>query len=60
MSTTITNYDGSIVIAPQQLVRPESVEEIQDQATYRRERNRERSSGSPNSRVARRSRLRFA
>src|SRR5438128_10197155 len=29
MSTTITNYDGSIVIAPQQLVRPESVEEIQ-------------------------------
>ena len=30
MSTTITNYDGSIVTAPQQFVRPESVEEIQE------------------------------
>jgi len=29
MSTTITNYDGSIVTVPQQFVRPESVEEIQ-------------------------------
>src|SRR6185295_6324378 len=29
MSTTLTNYDGSIVTVPQQFVRPESVEEIQ-------------------------------
>jgi FAD/FMN-containing dehydrogenase len=29
MSTTITNYDGSIVTTPQQFARPESVEEIQ-------------------------------
>jgi FAD/FMN-containing dehydrogenase len=29
MSTTIRNYDGSIVTTPQQLVRPESIEEIQ-------------------------------
>src|SRR6185295_16342010 len=29
MTTTHTNYDGSIVTVPQQFVRPESVEEIQ-------------------------------
>src|SRR3981081_3062732 len=29
MSTTITNYDGSIATTPQQFARPESVEEIQ-------------------------------
>jgi FAD/FMN-containing dehydrogenase len=29
MSTTITNYDGSIVTVPREFVRPESVEEIQ-------------------------------
>lgn len=29
MSTTIANYDGSIVMVPQELVRPESVEELQ-------------------------------
>jgi FAD/FMN-containing dehydrogenase len=29
MSTTLTNYDGSIVTTPRQLVRPESVEELQ-------------------------------
>src|SRR4029077_1611084 len=29
MSTTITNYDGSIVTVPLQFARPESVEEIQ-------------------------------
>ncbi len=29
MSTTISNYDGSIVTVPQQVVRPGSVEEIQ-------------------------------
>jgi FAD/FMN-containing dehydrogenase len=29
MSTTLTNYDGSVVTTPQQLVRPESVEELQ-------------------------------
>ena len=30
MSTTVTNYDGSISSTPQQLVRPKSVEEIQN------------------------------
>jgi FAD/FMN-containing dehydrogenase len=30
MSTTVTNYDGSIVATPQQVVRPTSVEELQD------------------------------
>jgi hypothetical protein len=30
MSTTVTNYDGSIVSSPQQLVHPRSVEELQD------------------------------
>ena len=30
MSTTVTNYDGSIVSSPQQLVRPRSVEELQN------------------------------
>ena len=29
MSTTITNYDGSIVTVPQELVRPATVEELQ-------------------------------
>jgi len=29
MDTTITNYDGSVVTAPQKVVRPESVEELQ-------------------------------
>jgi FAD/FMN-containing dehydrogenase len=29
MSTTVTNYDGSISSTPQQLVRPKSVEELQ-------------------------------
>jgi len=29
MSTTIANYDGSVVTVPQELVRPESVEELQ-------------------------------
>ena len=29
MSTTVTNYDGSIVSAPQQLVRPASIDELQ-------------------------------
>jgi FAD/FMN-containing dehydrogenase len=29
MSNSITNYDGSIVSTPQQLVRPETIEEIQ-------------------------------
>jgi FAD/FMN-containing dehydrogenase len=29
MSTTIQNYDGSILTTPQELVRPQSVEEIQ-------------------------------
>ena len=30
MSNSVTNYDGSIVSAPQQLVRPKSVEELQN------------------------------
>ena len=30
MSTTVTNYDGSIVATPQQVVRPASVEDLQD------------------------------
>jgi len=30
MSTTVTNYDGSIVSTPQQLVRPQSVAELQN------------------------------
>ena len=30
MSTTVTNYDGSIVSSPQQLVRPQSVAELQN------------------------------
>ena len=30
MSTTVTNYDGSISSSPQQLVRPKSVEELQN------------------------------
>ena len=30
MSTTVTNYDGSIVGSPQQLVRPQSVAELQN------------------------------
>src|SRR6187549_562718 len=30
MSTTVTNYDGSISSSPQQLVRPTSVEELQN------------------------------
>jgi FAD/FMN-containing dehydrogenase len=29
MSTTVTNYDGSLVSTPQQLVRPRSIEELQ-------------------------------
>ena len=29
MSTTIANYDGSVVTSPQKVVRPESVEELQ-------------------------------
>ncbi|PWT80064.1 MAG: hypothetical protein C5B57_12840 [Blastocatellia bacterium] len=29
MGTSLTNYDGSIVVEPQQVVRPETVEEIQ-------------------------------
>lgn len=29
MDTTITNYDGGVVTAPQKVVRPESVEELQ-------------------------------
>jgi FAD/FMN-containing dehydrogenase len=29
MSTTVTNYDGSLVSTPKQLVRPQSVEELQ-------------------------------
>jgi FAD/FMN-containing dehydrogenase len=29
MSPTVTNYDGSLVSTPQQLVRPQSVEELQ-------------------------------
>lgn len=29
MSATIQNYDGSIVAAPQQIVRPESVDALQ-------------------------------
>ena len=29
MSATVSNYDGSIVSTPQQLVRPESVAELQ-------------------------------
>jgi len=29
MSTTVTNYDGSLVSTPQQLVRPQSVEDLQ-------------------------------
>ena len=29
MAKSITNYDGSITITPQQLVYPETVEEIQ-------------------------------
>jgi hypothetical protein len=29
MQTHITNYDGGVVTAPQKLVRPESVEELQ-------------------------------
>jgi FAD/FMN-containing dehydrogenase len=30
MNATVTNYDGSIVSSPQQLVRPRSVEELQN------------------------------
>jgi FAD/FMN-containing dehydrogenase len=30
MSTTVTNYDGSIVSGPKQLVRPRSVDELQN------------------------------
>src|SRR4249919_2106923 len=30
MSTTVTNYDGSISSTPQQLVHPKSVEELQN------------------------------
>ncbi|HUK34681.1 MAG TPA: FAD-dependent oxidoreductase, partial [Vicinamibacterales bacterium] len=30
MTTTVTNYDGSLVSTPQRLVRPQSVEELQD------------------------------
>ncbi len=30
MSTTVTNYDGSVVSTPQRLVRPTSIEELQE------------------------------
>ena len=37
MSSSITNYDGSIVTTPQQLVHPKSVEELQDDPARQRD-----------------------
>ena len=35
MSTTVTNYDGSIASTPRQLVRPRTIEELQHILTQR-------------------------